>query len=339
MQTLTLGNHGLSVSALGLGCMGMSEFYGTPDEPEAIATIQRALELGVSLIDTADMYGRGANEELVGKALSAVRDQAIVATKVGIVRRDDGSYAGSCGRPDYIYKACDASLTRLGIETIDLYQLHRVDPSVPIEETVGAMAELIAAGKVRFIGLSEALPSDIRRAAAIAPISTLQNEYSLFERGIEDAALETCAELGIGVLAYAPLGRGMLTGRYDSSTKFEPGDWRLGGPRWQTGNLESNLKLVAALEAFADQRGATAGQVALAWLLHQRDWIVPIPGTRRRRYLDENAASATLALNTDELAELARIVPRSAIAGERYPPERTPNYSTPPLAGADADRS
>ncbi|MGI9657418.1 MAG: aldo/keto reductase [Gaiellaceae bacterium] len=339
MQTRPLGAHGLSVSALGLGCMGMSEFYGTPDEPEAIATIQRALELGVSLIDTADMYGRGANEELVGKALAAERERAIVATKVGIVRREDGSYAGSCGRPDYVHEACDASLARLDIETIDLYQLHRVDPSVPIEETVGAMGELVQAGKVRFLGLSEALPSDIRRAAATAPISTLQNEYSLFERGIEDATLETCAELGIGVLAYAPLGRGMLTGRYSSTSTFEPGDWRLGGPRWKTGNLERNLELVAALETFAERHGATAGQIALAWLLHQRAWIAPIPGTRRRRFLEENAASAAITLSKDDLDELAAIVPRSAIAGERYPPERTPNYTTPPLDGADVSGS
>ena len=331
MERRTLGEHGLAVSALGLGCMGMSEFYGTPDESEAIATIRRALELGVSLIDTADMYGQGANEDLVGKALADQRDRAVVATKVGMVRRDDGSFAGSCGRPDYIQSACDASLRRLGIDTIDLYQLHRVDPAVPIEETVGAMADLITQGKVRFIGLSEALPSDIRRAVAVAPISTLQNEYSMLERGIEDGTLATCVELGLGVLAYAPLGRGMLTGRYDSSVSFEPGDWRLGGPRWQTGNLERNLALVEALERFAADRGLSAAQIALAWLLHQRDSIVPIPGTRRIRFLEENAASESVGLSPAELGELERIVPRAAVAGERYPPGRTPNHTTPPL--------
>ena len=314
--------------------MGMSEFYGTPNEAQAIETIRRALDLGVTLIDTADMYGRGANEELVGKAVARHRDRALVATKVGIVRREDGAYAGSCGRPEYIRDACEASLRRLRIGTIDLYQLHRVDPTVPIEETVGAMADLIDAGKVRFLGLSEALPSDIRRASTAAPISTLQNEYSLFERGIEDAALQTCEELGVGVLAYAPLGRGMLTGRCRSRALFEAGDWRLGGPRWEEGNLAQNLELVGALEAFADRRDATPGQIALAWLLHQRDWIVPIPGTRRVRFLEENAAATAIGLSSDELGELEALVPRSAVAGERYPPERVPNHSTPPLGAA-----
>jgi aryl-alcohol dehydrogenase-like predicted oxidoreductase len=315
--------------------MGMSEFYGTPDEKQAIATIHRALELGVTLIDTADMYGRGANEELVGRALCDRRERALVATKVGILRGEDGAYAGSCGRPDYIKRAFDASRRRLGIDTIDLYQLHRIDPDVPIEETVGAMAELVEAGSVRFLGLSEALPTDIHRAAATAPISTLQSEYSLFERGIEDAALPACEELGIGVLAYAPLGRGMLTGRYHSTETFEQGDWRLGGPRWSADNLERNLRLVAELESFAGARDASAGQIALAWLLHQRDCIVPIPGTRRRHYLEENVGAVTVGLTADDLAELERLIPRTAVAGERYPPERMPHRTTPPLA-ADA---
>jgi aryl-alcohol dehydrogenase-like predicted oxidoreductase len=331
MKARTLGAHGLQTPSLGLGCMGMSEFYGTPDEREAISTIRRALDLGVTLIDTADMYGQGANEKLVGRALADDRDRAIVATKAGIVRRDDGGYAGQCGTPEYIKDACDASLTRLNIDVIDLYQLHRVDPAVPIEETVGAMAELVNSGKVRFIGLSEAVPSDIHRAAAVAPISTLQNEYSMFERGIEDETLATCEQLDIGVLAYAPLGRGMLTGRYRSTAAFEQGDWRLSGPRWQEENLDTNIDLVDRLEAFAGERDMTAGQLALAWLLHQRSWIVPIPGTRRVRYLEENAASALLTLSPAELAELEQLVPRSAVAGDRYPPERMPSHATPPL--------
>ena len=333
MKIRVLGAHGLQASSLGLGCMSMSEFYGTPDEREAISTIRRALDLGVTLIDTADMYGQGANEQLVGRALAHDRDRAIVATKAGIVRTDDGRYAGQCGTPEYIKAACEASLARLDIDVIDLYQLHRVDPAVPIEETAGAMTELVESGKVRFIGLSEAVPSDIHRAAAVAPISTLQNEYSLFERGIEDETLATCEQLGIGVLAYAPLGRGMLTGRYRSTAAFEQGDWRLGGPRWQDENLDTNIDLEERLEAFASQRDATAGHVALAWLLHQRPWIVPIPGTRRVHYLEENAASASLTLSSAELGELEQLVPRSAVAGERYPPERMPNHATPPLSG------
>lgn len=331
MHTRRLGDHGLSVSALGLGCMGMSEFYGTPDPREAIETIRDALDLGITLIDTADMYGLGANEELVGQALSADGGRAFVATKVGILRDEGGAYVGQCGRPDYIKEACEASLQRLNMDVIDLYQLHRVDPEVPIEETVGAMNELRHAGKVRFLGLSEALPSDLRRAASVAPISTLQNEYSLFERGVEDEVLATCEELEIGLLAYAPLGRGMLTAKYRSTVDFEPGDWRLGGPRWQDDNLARNLELVDRLEAFATARELTAGQLALAWLLHQRDWIVPIPGTRRVRYLEENAASEAVKLSRDELAELEALVPRTSVAGDRYPPERMPNQSTPPL--------
>ncbi len=334
METRTLGTHGLSVSALGLGCMGMSEFYGTPDAREAIKTIRRALELGITLIDTADMYGRGANEELVGRALAQDRERAFVATKAGIVRTEGGGYAGQCGTPEYIKEACEASLRRLQLEVIDLYQLHRVDPTVPIEETVGAMRELQEAGKVRFLGLSEALPSDIRRAVAVAPISTLQNEYSLFERGVEDGVLATCEELRIGLLAYAPLGRGMLTARYRSTSGFEPGDWRLGGPRWQEENLDRNLELVDRLDTFAGARGVAAGQIALAWLLHQQPWIVPIPGTRRVRYLEQNAASESVRLSRAELAELEELVPRSAVAGDRYPHERMPSHTTPPLDAA-----
>jgi aryl-alcohol dehydrogenase-like predicted oxidoreductase len=328
-----LGASGLRVSALGLGCMGMSEFYGTPDEREAIRTIHRALELGVTLLDTADMYGRGANERLVGRALAGRREQAVVATKFGIVRTDDGAY-GYDGRPEYVRSACDSSLERLGVDVIDLYQLHRVDPKTPIEETVGAMGELVTAGKVRFLGLSEAQPVDLRRAAAVAPISTLQNEYSLFERGIERETLSVCEELGIGVLAYAPLGRGMLTGRYEGTGGLEEGDWRRRAPRWADENLTRNLDLVARVEALAAGKGVTAGRLALAWLLHRRPWIAPIPGTKRVAYLEENAAAASVALTPEEVEELSAAVPPGAVAGERYPPERMPTWTSPPAGSA-----
>jgi aryl-alcohol dehydrogenase-like predicted oxidoreductase len=312
--------------------MGMSEFYGTPDEAEAVRTVHRALELGVTLIDTADMYGSGANELLVGEALAGDwRDRALLATKFGILRTEGGGYGGYCGRPEYVRQACDASLKRLGVETIDLYQLHRVDPEVPIEETAGAMAELVSAGKVRFLGLSEAHPVDIRRAAAVAPIATVQNEWSLFERGIEDETLAVCDELGIGVLAYAPLGRGMLTGRYASLEAFDEQDWRRGGPRWADGNLDANLALVGRVEAIAAEKGCTAGQLALAWLLHRHPHVVPIPGTRRVRYLEENAAAADVELTAADMARIEEAVPRGAVAGERYTPERMPGWISPPL--------
>jgi aryl-alcohol dehydrogenase-like predicted oxidoreductase len=330
MKQRELGRSGLVVSAIGLGCMGMSEFYGASDQSESIRTIHRALELGVTLLDTADMYGRGANEELVGRALRDRRDRAVVATKFGIVRTDDPDVRGIDGRADYVRRSCDASLRRLEIDVIDLYQCHRVDPDTPIEETVGAMAELVEAGKVRFIGLSEALPSDIRRAAATAPIASLQSEYSLFERNLEDGVLDLCEELGIGLLAYSPLGRGMLTGKLRSADDLLADDARHEWPRFQGDNLERNLELVERVEAFAADKQCTAGQIALSWLLGRRPWIVPIPGTKRVAYLEENVAAMAVTLSVEELALLDEVVPRDAIAGARYPPERMPSWTSPP---------
>ena len=330
MRTRELGRSGLTVSAIGLGCMGMSEFYGTPDEAEAIRTIHRALEIGVTLLDTADMYGRGANEELVGKAIADRRDQAIVATKFGIIRTEDPGLRAFNGSPEYVRASCEASLQRLGIDVIDLYQLHRVDPDVPIEETVGAMTTLVEEGKVRYIGLSEALEEDIRRAAAVAPIASLQSEYSLFERRLEDGILDACEELGIGLLPYAPLGRAMLTGRIQGLSDLGADDARHRWPRFAEENIDHNLGLVGRLEAFAADKGVTAGQLALAWLLAQREWIVPIPGTKRVAYLEENAAAAEVDLTPAELALIDEAVPRGAVAGERYPPERMPTWTSAP---------
>jgi aryl-alcohol dehydrogenase-like predicted oxidoreductase len=325
-----LGRSGLAVSAIGLGCMGMSEFYGAPDEAEAIRTIHRGLELGVTLLDTADMYGVGANERLVGKALHGRREQAIVATKFGIVRTADPTVRSVCGRPDYVRSACEASLQRLGIDVIDLYQLHRADPETPIEETIGAMAQLVEAGKVRYIGVSELQPEDLRRAAAAAPIASLQSEYSLFERYLEDGVLDLCEELGIGLLAYSPLGRAMLTGRVRRAADLAEGDSRHLWPRFQEGNLDRNVGLVERLEAFAADKGCTAGQLALAWLLARRPWIVPIPGTKRVAYLEENVGAADVVLTADDLALLEEAIPRNAVAGDRYPPDRMPTWSSPP---------
>jgi aryl-alcohol dehydrogenase-like predicted oxidoreductase len=328
MKTRVVG--GLEVSELGLGCMGMSEFYGEADEAESIRTIHRALELGVTLLDTADMYGVGHNERLVGKAIADRRDQVVLATKFGNVRGDDGSFLGIDGTPDYVRGACEASLQRLGVDVIDLYQQHRVDPNVPIEETVGAMHELVEQGKVRSLGLSEAQPEDIRRAAATAPIATLQTEYSLFERGVEGEILDTCEELGIGFLPYSPLGRGMLTGRFKSESDFGDDDFRGGGryPRMTGENFQRNLELVRAVEAVAEERGATPAQVALAWLLSRRDWIVPIPGTKRVRYLEQNVAAADVELTEDELRRLDEL---GGAAGERYGGGRVPTWVSPPL--------
>jgi aryl-alcohol dehydrogenase-like predicted oxidoreductase len=310
--------------------MGMSEFYGTTDEREAVRTIHRALELGVTLLDTADMYGVGANELLLGEALHGRREQAIVATKFGIVRTGDPTVRALNGRPEYVRTACEASLRRLGIDVIDLYQLHRVDPEVPIEETVGVMAALVAEGKVRYLGLSEAQPEDIRRARAVAPIASLQSEYSLFERGIEDGVLGVCEELGIGLLAYSPLGRGMLTGRLRHPSDLAADDSRHAWPRFLPDNLERNVELVARLESLAAARGCSAGQLALAWLLAKRPSIVPIPGTKRIAYLEENVGAAELELGPDEVAALEQSLPRDAVAGERYPPERMPGWTSPP---------
>jgi aryl-alcohol dehydrogenase-like predicted oxidoreductase len=328
VKTRTLG--GLDVSELGLGCMGMSEFYGSHDDGESIRTIHRALELGITLLDTADMYGAGDNEALVGKAIADRRDRAVVATKFGNMRGPNREFLGVNGTPEYVREACERSLQRLGVETIDLYQQHRVDTKVPIEETVGAMQELVDEGKVRFLGLSEAMPEDLRRAAATAPIATLQTEYSLFTREPEgNGVLETCAELGIGFLAYAPLGRGMLTGRFRKPADFPEDDFRGGDryPRMSEENFATNLEITRAVEAVAAERGATAGQVALAWLLSRRKWIVPIPGTKRVRYVEENAGAAEVELTADDLATLDAL---PEAVGDRYPGGRVPNWVSPP---------
>jgi len=333
MDARVLG--GLEVSAIGLGCMGMSELYGPRDDAESLRTIHRALDLGVTLLDTADAYGVGShNERLLGQALRDRRDQAIVATKFGQVRAEDGTHLGIDGSPEYVHRACDASLQRLGIDVIDLYQQHRVDQQVPIEETVGAMHELVEAGKVRFLGLSEAQPEDIRRAAAVAPIATLQTEYSLFERHVEREVLAVCEELGVGFLAYAPLGRGLLTGRFRSTSDFTEGDYRVKSshPRFQEERLQEYSALVAVVESIAAAHAATASQVALAWLLAQREWVVPIPGTKTTRFVEQNAAAAALTLTDEELIRLDGLLERGgSVAGERYPGGRTPTWVSPPL--------
>ena len=318
MDTRRLGTQGLEVSQLGLGCMGMSEFYGTTDEGEAIATIHRALELGIDFLDTADMYGRGANEKLVGKAVRDRRDRVVLATKFGNVRTDDGSREVR-GDPEYVREACDASLRRLGLDHVDLYYQHRVDFRVPIEDTVGAMAGLVQAGKVRYLGLCEASPDTIRRAHAVHPISALQSEYSLWTRDPEDGPLQTCRELGIGFVAYSPLGRGFLTGQIRSPEDVAEGDFRRHNPRFQGENFQRNLDLVAQVEEIAEEKGRSPGQVALAWLLTRGDDVVPIPGTKRRRYLEENAEAVDVELTDEELERLERAFPKGAAAGERYP--------------------
>ncbi|PKQ23506.1 MAG: aldo/keto reductase [Actinobacteria bacterium HGW-Actinobacteria-5] len=320
ITTRTLGTASpLTVSTLGLGCMGMSEFYGTADEAEATATIHRAPDLGVTLLDTADMYGPFTNEELVGRAIAGRRDDVQLATKFGNERLADGTRVGINGRPEYVRRACDASLRRLGVEYIDLYYQHRVDPSVPIEETVGAMAELVAAGKVRHLGLSEAAPGTIRRAHAVHPITALQTEYSLFTRDLEDEILPTLRELGIGLVPYSPLGRGILTGAITAGS-LEPGDSRATAyfPRLNGEALQANLALVDRVRALAETKGCTPGQLALAWVLAQGEDVVPIPGTKRVRYLEENVGATGVVLSPDDLAALAEAVPRGAVAGARY---------------------
>ena len=319
MKQRQLGQSGLSVSALGLGCMGMSEFYGARDEAEAIATIHRALELGVTLLDTADMYGRGHNEELVGRAIRGRRGQVLVATKFGIVRSADPLERGVSGKPDYVRRACEASLRRLGVEVIDLYYQHRIDPNTPIEETVGAMAELVRAGKVRYIGLSEAAPQTLRRACAVHPIAALQTEYSLWTRDPEAEILATCRQLGVGFVAYSPLGRGFLTGQFKRFEDLPPDDHRRNMPRFQGENFNHNLVLVQQLETMAAGRGCSPAQVALAWVLAQGDDIVPIPGTKRRTYLEENLGALTIELTQEELERLNAIAPAGITAGQRYP--------------------
>lgn len=314
-----LGSQGLVVSEEGLGCMGMSAFYGTTDEAEGIATIHRALELGVTLLDTADMYGPHTNERLVGRAIADRRDQVVLATKFGNVLHEDGSRSVE-GSPEYVRSACDASLRRLGVDHIDLYCQHRVDFDTPIEETVGAMGELVAAGKVRYLGLSEAAPETIRRAHAVHPISALQTEYSLWTRDVEAEILPALRELGIGLVPYSPLGRGFLTGTIRTpSQDLDEGDFRRGNPRFAGDALEHNLALVERVRALAERKGATAGQLALAWVLAQGDDVVPIPGTKRRTYLEENVAAATIALSAEDLAALDAAVPVGAAAGDRYP--------------------
>jgi aryl-alcohol dehydrogenase-like predicted oxidoreductase len=322
--TRTLGTTApLTVPALGLGCMGMSEFYGTPDEQGGIDTIHRALELGVTFLDTADMYGPFTNEQLVGKAIASSgrdRDDVQLATKFGNERLPDGTRLGVNGKPDYVKKACDASLQRLGVDHIDLYYQHRVDKTVPIEETVGAMKELVEAGKVRFLGLSEASPETIRRAHQVHPITALQTEYSLFTRDLEDEILPTVRELGIGLVPYSPLGRGLLTGAITGEQSLGEDDSRRTAyfPRFQGDALDTNLALVAKVRELADATGCTPGQLALAWVLAQGSDVVPIPGTKRVKYLEENVGAAAVELSADDLEALDAAVPRGAVAGDRY---------------------
>ncbi|GAA3704764.1 aldo/keto reductase [Microlunatus aurantiacus] len=319
-RTLGTGDHGLEVSALGLGCMGMSEFYGSTDESAAVATIHRALDLGVTLLDTADMYGPFTNEVLVGRAVADRRDRVVLATKFGNVRDpEDSSFRGIDGSPAYVRRACDASLQRLGLDHIDLYYQHRVDKTVPIEETVGAMAELVTAGKVRFLGLSEASADTIRRAHAVHPITALQTEYSLWTRHVEHEILPLLRELGIGLVPYSPLGRGFLTGTITSADDLAADDFRRHNPRFTGDALAANLALVGAVRELAAAKGVTAGQLALAWVLAQGDDVVPIPGTKRVRYLEENVGAAAVRLTEQDLVALADAVPVDAVQGERYP--------------------
>ena len=321
MEQRKLGSQGLTVSAVGLGCMGMSEFYGAADERESVATIHRAVDLGITFLDTADMYGPFRNEELLGRALQGRRDRVVLATKFGNERRADGSWVGINGRPDYVRQACDASLRRLGTDHVDLYYQHRVDSTVPIEDTVGAMAELVRAGKVRYLGLSEAAPATIRRAHRVHPISALQTEYSLWSRDPEDAILPALRELGIGFVPYSPLGRGFLNGRFRRPEDLPEGDFRRSSPRFQGENFARNVALLERVRELAAARGVKPSQLALAWVLAQGPDVAPIPGTTTRAHLEENAAAVTIALSREERARIDEVAPRGAFAGERYPPE------------------
>lgn len=318
MEQRRLGTQGLVVSALGLGCMGMSWAYGKPDDAESIATLHEAIDRGCTFLDTAEVYGPWKNEELVGRAIAGRRDRVVLATKFGFALSAEGNVTGLDSRPEHVREACDASLRRLGVETIDLLYQHRVDPNVPIEDTVGAMADLVRAGKVRWLGLSEASARTLRRAHAVHPISALQSEYSLWQREVEAEILPACRELGVGFVAYSPLGRGFLTGQAKRAEEYEAGDSRKSHPRFQGENYDANLRLVAAVEQLAADKGCTPGQLAIAWLLHQGDDVVPIPGTKRRTYLRENLAALDVRLTDADLAWLNERVPVGATAGERY---------------------
>jgi aryl-alcohol dehydrogenase-like predicted oxidoreductase len=320
MEQRVLGRDGLKVSALGLGCMGMSEFYGPGDDAESIATIHRAMELGVTFLDTADMYGPFRNEELVGRAIKGKRDHVVLATKFGNVRGTNGERLGISGKPDYVKRACEASLKRLGVETIDLYYQHRVDPQTPIEDTVGAMAELVREGKVRFLGLSEAAPATIRRAAKVHPIAALQTEYSLWSRDVEDEILPTVRELGIGFVAYSPLGRGFLTGGITRLDDLAADDFRRLSPRFAGDNFARNLDLVRAVEQMAAEKQCKPAQIALAWVMARGPDIVPIPGTKHRKYLEENVGALAVQLTPADIGRLGQVFPKGAAAGERYAP-------------------
>jgi aryl-alcohol dehydrogenase-like predicted oxidoreductase len=321
VEQRTLGSQGLVVSALGLGCMGMSQSYGVADEDEAIATIHRALELGVTFLDTADMYGPFTNERLVGKAIAGRRDEVVLATKFGNERRSDGSWVGVNGKPEYVRACIDGSLERLGVDHVDLYYQHRVDTAVPVEETWGAMAELVAAGKVRHLGISEAAPATIRRAHATHPMTAIQSEYSLFTRDPEDGVLDTVRQLGIGFVPYSPLGRGFLSGTITSPDQFGEGDFRGSSPRFQGENFDKNLAVVERVRELAEAKGVTPSQLALAWVLAQGDDVVPIPGTKRRTYLEENVAALRVELTAEDLASIEVVAPKGVAAGDRYAAE------------------
>ena len=327
MEQPTLGGQGLVVSALGLGCMGMSQSYGPGDDQESVATIHRALDLGMTFLDTADVYGPFTNERLVGKAIAGRRDELVLATKFGNQRRADGSWIRVNGEPGYVRQACDASLERLGVDHLDLYYQHRVDRSVPVEETWGAMAELVQAGKVRYLGISEAAPSTVRRAHAVHPVSAGQYEWSLFTRDLEDELLATVRELGIGLVAYSPLGRGFLSGRITSPDDFGENDFRRNHPRFTGENFARNLELVERVRELAERKGVTPSQLAIAWVLAQGDDVVPIPGTKRRSYLEENLGTLDVELTAEDLAAIEQVTPRGSAAGERYTPENMANVN------------